>query len=193
MVPKVYYARFTTLLTFVRTSFVKLERNLSASCSSSLKNTICKASLPQCSADRTTVTFPDYSAGCSNSLSCAVATTTLHINANFQTMLCGQSGRTYSLTRCQSASVTTYNSDICGNLPSNIKFPEWMVPLIPLQSSNIDTFKQRLMNISATDSCIKNWMKVSCNSIPYCTADSSKIVGVATTQSCQAALNWYVK
>ncbi|EDV22023.1 uncharacterized protein TRIADDRAFT_59588 [Trichoplax adhaerens] len=188
MVPTIPYRRYTGFLESIRTSWPLLQSSLNSSCRNSLRNTICKGSLPRCSDDRTTIITPDYSSGCATSLTCGSAIPSLQLPEDFRKFFCSESSKEYSLNTCAKTSLTAINAPICGKLPSGIQFPAWIIPFLPTQGKNIDNFKQGLTMMNTTKECIDQWMEIVCNSLPYCSKDAKKVVTVTTTQSCQAAM-----
>lgn len=187
-VPQIIVRRVTKTLHFIINNFAILQTQMSYTCRNSLKEVLCKGSLPKCSDDRKTASFLNYRSACSSLSSCG--SNLVNLNGLNTQSLCQESGQQFTLTRCLKSPLTSLNTQYCGALPKDIAFPAWIQPVLFRQTAVISSLKSTFDSSKVSASCTNQWITMTCTSTPFCSSDRKKIVSGVTKQQCDSAISW---
>lgn len=100
---------------------------------------------------------------------------------------------TYGLSTCVKPTATVYKSGYCPPLPSQIKFPAWMLPLVSSRYTTALAVKDNLINSAGIlPHCLDLAVTLICQSIPYCSPDGQRLLIGITKQKCQSEISWLV-
>ncbi|EDV22026.1 hypothetical protein TrispH2_010510 [Trichoplax sp. H2] len=187
LVPATIIKRTTKTLHFIISNFNILQRQLSTTCQNSLKDVLCKGTLPKCSSDTKSATYLDFSRSCSGLKTCG--SKLVNVNGLNTQAICQSTGQQFTLSTCVKSSLASINSMYCGPLPKDIAFPSWVVPNLYQQSAIIASMKSSYAAAGVSAFCSDKWIKMSCTTIPFCSTDRRKIVSSVTKQQCQSAIS----
>ncbi|EDV21904.1 uncharacterized protein TRIADDRAFT_59591 [Trichoplax adhaerens] len=186
-VPTVIAKRTSRLFQFIIKNFKILKSQMLTDCLYSLKEVLCKGTLPQCSKDTVTASYSNIQQACAQVRWCTSSFTSLTDQSWMQS--CQVSGQTFDLKVCKKANVTSINLQNCGPLPKQITFPTWIIPNIEQKSKSKALIRRSYSHEGVNSRCIDKWVNMYCLSAPFCSSHHNKIVSGITQQQCQSALN----
>lgn len=168
--------------------FSNIQSAFGFNCANIVKQVLCKGMIPQCSSNRTIATYGSFASACAGMSACP--SSLINFNSMTGPQICADNGRQIQLTTCQKYNVGTLNTQFCGQLPSNITFPSWMIANLPSLSTSIGSLKSTLQRGQVSTDCTNKWIKLACVAPPFCSADRKKILSAVTKQQCETAINW---
>ena len=155
-----------------------------------MKQVICKSVFPRCTPGIAQVTWFNFTSDCSKlSLACANTPATAFMS------LCDTNvyPRIYSLSTCVKPTAIAPKPRYCPLLPSQIRFPAWMLPLVSSRYTTAIAIKDNLIHSAETlPQCLDLAVSLICQSIPFCSADGQRLLIGITKQKCQSEISWLV-
>ncbi|EDV23264.1 uncharacterized protein TRIADDRAFT_58363 [Trichoplax adhaerens] len=101
--------------------------------------------------------------------------------------LCGTNvhSHTYSLLDCTKPSDMYHWPKYCPPLPTQIRFPQWMLPLLSSRRTTAIAVKSNLIQTHGLyHQCLDQATTIICQSIPFCSSDGKRLLSGTTKQDC---------
>ncbi|EDV28225.1 uncharacterized protein TRIADDRAFT_53619 [Trichoplax adhaerens] len=158
-------------------------------CANYFKQIKCNATFPQCSSDRTTLTYVNISNLCAQFRSECSNTSNVPAECTYHRP--SEPKSVYNLSACiKPTSALHFHGNDCPPRPKDLTIPEWFNDdRSQLQVIAIHV-PDTLRSNGASESCIKKVLSYGCHEIPFCSADRTELLSAGNQQNCQKALTW---